>query len=126
MKKINLETLEKEVEIKKLPIGKYVEVLKALNNLPKEISGLENITPEGIIQRLPSIIANSFDELCKIVSIATDMTDDEVKSISLDELTEIIITVIEVNKFASIADRVKKAFSLAPQKTSTMMSGSAG
>mgnify|MGYP003971268447 CR=1 FL=1 len=103
--KIKLEN--KTIEVNKLPLGKYAELLKALDELPKKISSLDGLENEEILTKLPIIIADSLPEFIKIICIASPLTEDEVNSISLDEAVDVVLGIIKVNNYQGIFDKIK-------------------
>lgn len=113
-KNITVELDGKSVIIKKLPLGKYAELLDAIETLPEQIGGLEGITNDEIFARLPKIIAKSLPEVIKIISIATDMPKEDVEQLGLHEVIRILKGIGEANNYAEVLDLIKKA--LASQK----------
>ncbi len=109
MKTIKIELDNTTITIEKLPLGKYAEVLTLLNQLPEKIGGLENLTSDEILRKLPSIIANSLPEAVSILSVATGMTVEAVNALGLDEVVKLAIGVYEVNNYRDIIERIKKA-----------------
>ena len=107
--KVSLSTIQKEIEINKLPIGKYSELLKAFKELPKTISGLDKIDNDAIIAQLPDIIEKSLPEFLSMLAIATPLTAEELAKLGLDEIIDLTLAVVEVNKFKEIYDKIKKA-----------------
>jgi len=108
MKKIKLEN-GKTVTVAKLPLKRYTELLKGLQELPKHVSGLEGLTNEQIFAKLPEIISEAMPDVVRILSITSDLTEEEIYDLPLDEVIEIFMAVIEENKFAKIYEQIKKA-----------------
>lgn len=109
MKTIKVELDNKTVVIEKMPLGRYAEVLTLLNQLPEKIGGLDNLTSDEILRKLPSIIATSLPEVVNILSVATGLTIEEVNALGLDEVVRLAIAVYEVNNYRDIIERIKKA-----------------
>lgn len=103
--KLKLE--HKTIEVNKLPIGKYSELLKALDQLPKALGGLDGFTNDEVVAKIPAIIADSLPEFIKIVCIATPLTEEEVTNMGLDEAVDVVLAIIEVNNYKGIFDKVK-------------------
>ena len=108
---------EKEVEIKKIPIGRFAELMLAVEDLPslvtKSISleELENLNEELIITKLPSLLANAQDDIFKLVSVASGV--DNIEELDFEEFFDIVTAVIELNNIQAIVGKVKnlgKAF----------------
>ena len=108
MKSLTIKTDTGTVEIKKLPIGKYSELLKAIKELPKHISGLETLKNDELISRLPSLIAEALPDFIAILTIASPLKKEEIEEMGLDEVTRIVIAIIEVNNFKEVYENIKK------------------
>lgn len=108
MKQIQLEN-KRIVNIEKLPLKRYSDLLKAFQKLPKHINSFEKLSNEEILLKLPSILADSLPDVIAIFTIATDLTAEEVENLGLDEATDIFLGVIEVNNYKSVYEKVKKA-----------------
>jgi len=108
MKTIQIKLENREVTIKKLPLGKYAEVLGALDELPKHLIGIETKTTDDFVAELPRLIAVALPDVIKILSIATDLTPEEVSELGLDEVVEIIEGLVEVNNYKAVFSSVKK------------------
>ncbi len=113
-KTITVKLDDKTVTVKKLPLGKYAELLEAVETLPKSIGGLDGLSNDDIFAQLPKLIARSLPEVIKIVSIATDLPENEVAELGLDELVRLLKAVGEVNNYSEVFSIIKKA--LANQK----------
>ncbi len=108
MSKVTIQLETGTIEISRLPLGKYAELLKALENLPGQLAGFTDLKSDELISKLPAIIGNSLPEVMKIISIAADMPEEEVAQLGLDETIEILVAIFEVNKVQKIADSIKK------------------
>lgn len=104
----------KTVTVKKLPLGKYAQLLEAVETLPKSVGGLDGLSNDDIFAQLPKIIAKSLPEIIKIISIASDLPEDEVAGMGLDEVIRMLKAIGEVNNYGEVLDTIKKA--LANQK----------
>lgn len=100
---------EKDIEIAKLPIGKYAELLKAIKELPKHVKGLENMGNDQILAMLPTIISEGLPDFIEILTIATPLKKEEIEAMGLDEVTRVVLAIVEVNNFREVFDNVKKA-----------------
>lgn len=103
----------KPVVLESVPIGKYAEMLRLLKELPKKL-GLASFdkvkfTPEVVIESLPVWISDAFPELIAILEIATPLKKEELEELSLEDITTIVLGVVEVNNYVGIFDKVKKA-----------------
>lgn len=96
------------LEIKRLPLGQYAELLNALESLPAQLAGFTELGTDELLTKLPSIIGNSLPEVMKIISIAAQMKPEAVAELSLDETIDILAAIFEVNKVQKIVDSIKK------------------
>lgn len=103
--KVKLE--KKTIEVSKLPLGKYAELLRALDELPKNLAGIDKIDNDEIVSRIPNIIANALPEFIKIVSIATPLKEDEIVELGLDEVVDVVLAIIEANNYKDIFAKIK-------------------
>ena len=108
MKTIKIKLDNKTIEISKLAIGKYAELLKALKEIPKKIAGMDKATPDQILEMLPNIISDSLPEAINILTIATPLTSEELYGLGLDEIVRVCLAVYEVNNYKDIFEQVKK------------------
>lgn len=106
---VKLET--KELVVKQLPLKKYAKLIGAFEKLPAQLSGLENLSNDDILPKLPQLIAKSFPDVVNVFVVATELTREEVDELSLDEAIDVFIAIIEVNKYKEVFDKLKKVFS---------------
>lgn len=108
MKTIKIKLDGLEVEVKKLPLGKYAELLGALDELPKHLSGFDTKSTDALMAELPKLIAVALPDVIKIISIATDLTPEQVAELGLDDVVKIITALIEVNNYREVFENIKK------------------
>lgn len=104
--KVKLDT--GEVEIKKLPLGRYAELLKAIKELPKSIKSLEGKSNDQIFEVLPSLIGESLPDVVNLLTIATPFTKEQIEAMGLDEVVRVVVAVIEVNNYREVFENLKK------------------
>lgn len=117
MKKIKLEN-GNTATVSKLPLKRYVELLKSIQELPKHLIGFDGLPNEQILAKLPTVVAEAMPEIVHILSLASDLKEEEIYELPLDEVVEVFAAVIEENKFTQIVDRIKKA-TARPQEIGT-------
>jgi len=118
-KTIEIQLEKKILKVSTLPIGKYALLLKQIKELPKHLSEVDNISQEQLLQKLPFLIATALPDVIGIVVVATDLEKTEAEECSLEEITDIILAIIDVNNFKGIFEKAKKALALpSKQKTS--------
>lgn len=98
------------VEIKKLPLGKYAELLRAVKELPKIIGLIDGNSTEEIVRKIPEIVATSLPDVINILTIATPLKREFMESddFGLYDAVAAISAVIEVNNYKGIFDNIKK------------------
>lgn len=100
-----------EVEIKKIQIGKFAELMLAVEKLPSivtevvSLEELENLTSELILTKLPTLIGNAQDEIFKLVSVASGI--EKVDELDFEEFIDVVTAVIELNNISAIVGKVK-------------------
>lgn len=112
---ISLNSLDEVVIVEPIPLGKYPELLRSIEKLPQHLSDFGSMSEDQIVAKLPNIIAESYSDVSKLLSIVTNLSEDQISRLSLDEATDIVLAIIEVNQFTNIFGKVKKA--LARPKT---------
>jgi hypothetical protein len=108
-KSITVKLDDKTIAVEKLPLGKYADLLKALKELPKRIPGLTGKSNDMILQELPMLIGEALPDFINIITIAAPLTKEEVEQLGLDEVTRIVLAVVEVNNYQEVFDNIKKA-----------------
>ena len=99
---------DRKVEISKLPIGKYAELMRALQKLPGKLKGVNTTDNSAFFAQLPTIIADNIPEVVDILSIATPLTKADIEGLGLHEVVKIAVAVIEVNQYKDVFDQIKK------------------
>lgn len=121
------------IKIRKLPIGKYLELTKKINILGKDLleKGFCNKTIEEILEDLSNI---NKEELIKLFNGVLDTAPDLVidfivdildidkdkfinnEEIGLYELIEIIEVFIEINNLGKLIEKLKNLIKIKPMK----------
>lgn len=109
MKNIKVKLDTQTIEVEKLPIGRYAELLKALKEIPKKLTSLGSVTNEQILEMLPALVGDSLPEVFNVLTIATPLKVEELQKLGLDEIVSICLAVYEVNNYKGIYEQVKKA-----------------
>lgn len=99
---------DREVEVKKLPIGGYSDLIKAIKRLPKHLVKFENLDRNKIVAILPDVAADSLPDLVGLIAVAVDMQKDEVNALGLHEVIALIEAFFDVNQYDKVAESVKK------------------
>lgn len=109
----------REVIVKKLPIGKYAEVFTALQELPKKLGSIDSLSNEEFIARIPILIAEALPELTKVMSVATGVPEKQILTLGLDEVTDLVAAILDVNNFEKVVANVKKIMARNPSAKAT-------
>lgn len=135
------------IKIYKLPVGKYVQAMETVNDLPVLL--LDDILPgingyEDLIKRLSAMEAKAFGEIigqvlaaapkrfCEILSELLDipkqrLLDPNCKdALSLDEVAEIILAFININDMSSFFTNARLISQKMGAQTSTSTGSNAG
>ena len=107
------------VKIKKLPLGDIAKIISSLEEIPNEVAQIESLEKDQIFVKLPILIVSSLDKFIDILVKAIDdqrITKDVVNSLYLDDILDVIITILEVNNLGGILQRLKKAKALSQVK----------
>jgi hypothetical protein len=107
-KTVTLESGQK-VTVKKLPLGRYAKLIKAIQDLPKHQKKLESLENETVLEALPELIAEGLPDVIRILAIATPLKKEEIEELGLDEAVDLAMAVFEVNNYQKVYDRIKKA-----------------
>jgi hypothetical protein len=114
--------------IRKLALGKYAAILKAMKALPQKINEFGATSNDKIIASLPAMMSDSFPELLEILSIATDIPTEKLENeFGLDDITVVIKAIFEVNNFAVVKKNLGSLWATAKTqegKSPTMTTGS--
>jgi hypothetical protein len=103
----------KEYVVKKIPIGKFAELMLAVEKLPNilldvvSLEELENLDTPTIIAKLPSVLASAQDEFFKLVSVATGIEVEEIRELDFEEFIDVVTVIFELNNIQSIVNKVK-------------------
>ena len=110
-----VETELGQVVVRKLALGDYVQLLKALKTLPTEIAGFiqgNNVSDlkdmNFILGRIPELIANALPEFAEVISIATDKDSSFVLKLDLADAIDLLAVILEINNYARVIESVKK------------------
>lgn len=107
-KSIDVKLETRTVKISKLPLGKYAELLGAIEDIPKTLGKFDGLTNEDFMAQLPKLVAVALPDIIKILAIATPLKPDEIEELGLDEVVELIVGIVEVNNYKSVFANIKK------------------
>lgn len=110
MRETKVKLDEREIVVRKIPIGEYPELIKAIKKLPKYLQNWDSLEVEKIIEILPTIIGESLPDFLMIVSLMVKVPYNEISSLGLDEIAKLVRAIFEVNNYAEVYQIIKKAF----------------
>lgn len=119
---------QKEFVVKKMPLGRYAELLNAIEELPpevtKEIAGLDKISTDQFLSKLPLILGKSFPKLVKAISAASGIPEDILLvEADLVEAVQVVKAIFEVNDFLAVKNALVAAFQKKPTATEKPATG---
>lgn len=116
MKETKIVINEQEYIIKKLALGKYVKLIKALKGssvlkrlLEEDLSNVSNISMNELAQLLPELLSEAWPDVLKLIAIASDIDEKKIEEeFGLDDGVLIITAIFEVNNFAEIKKNIER------------------
>lgn len=102
--------------VKKLPLGKVIDLLNAVERLPKEVANIDKMGEDEILENIATLIAAS---LPKFVGVIARAIDDQVvtekvilEEFGIVEAVDTIYAILEVNNIFGIMQTLKKVQAL--------------
>jgi hypothetical protein len=111
-----------KVEIKKMPIRRFAELMMAVEHLPSKLQGafsaeeLENLDNQAFLMKIPALLGDSQDEIFNLVAIASGVEKETMLDYGLDEFLDVISAVLELNNIQAIVSKVKNMGNLLQTK----------
>jgi hypothetical protein len=107
---------EEKIEIKKLPLGKYAELMLALKNMPSsvmtELQSIDTSNEEATIQAVFGLFGQAWGQVLDILAIGSGIDKDRIANdpeIGLDGGVELFLAIYEVNNLQKVVNQVKNA-----------------
>ena len=107
-KTIDVKLDNKTVKISKLPLGKYAELLGALEDIPKTLGKFDGLSNDDFMAQLPKLITVALPDVIGIIAIATPLSKDEIEELGLDEVVDLVVAIAEVNNYKKVFSNIKK------------------
>lgn len=110
-REVIVNALDREIPIKKITLGRaadLAELIQDLRDFPKIFSSLDEYSNQKVLEHLPELINGSLAEVAKIIEFATGIDRKDVLELGFDELSDIVIAVLEVNDIERIIENIKK------------------
>jgi len=108
------------VEVRKMALKDYAELLRALDKLPKQIgqiigadkNDIKNMDTSELLAMLPAVLAESWSDVVALIAVPTDQDAEYLGSLDGADAVDIIVAIFELNDFARIVASVKKLMAL--------------
>lgn len=112
-----------KIEIKKLPLGKYAQLMLALKNMPtsvmSELQAIDTTDNDATIQTLFGLFGQAWGQILEIISIGSGIDADRLENdeaIGLDGGVELLLAIYEVNNLDKVIAQVKNAINRSAKK----------
>lgn len=106
------------VTVRKLALGDYADLLRAVKKLPAEIvkfiddndkSALQDLDLKAFVPQLLPMIANSLDEFCDVLAVPTDKDGEYFRTkVDLPDSVDVLVAAFELNDISRVINAVKK------------------
>lgn len=114
--KLKLDTLNREIEVEKLPLGKYAELLKALKKLPQKAQEIKGMDNQSIIELIPTLISEALPDFVDMLEIATPLKKEEIEQLDFYETTQLTLAIFETNRYKEAYELIKKSLAHSDNK----------
>ncbi|WP_163530893.1 hypothetical protein [Halobacillus ihumii] len=102
------------IEVKKLPLGDYAQLMLALKKLPNgvmsELSDIDTENEEQMFQAMFGLFGEAWGQVIEIISIGSGIDKDTLANdpeIGLDGGVELFLAIYEVNNLQKVIGQVK-------------------
>jgi len=93
----------KEYKIEKLALGRYAELLGALEKIPEQLNAMSEISEENLIKALPKMLKEALPELLEVISLGSGIPKETIeKDFGLTDLAKVVKAIFEVNEFKEL------------------------
>lgn len=105
-----------EVQVRKMALNDYAELLRALDKLPKQIGKIlsdnkidfKKMDNSEILTFLPGVLADSWSDLVALIAVPTNKNAEELGTLDGPDAVDVIVAIFELNDFPRIIASVKK------------------
>lgn len=98
----------KDVVVKKLALKKYAELLAAFEELPKHLNLIQGKSQDEVLVNLPKLLSTCYPDIVRVIRISTDLTEEEIDAMGLDDFVNLITVSLRVNNYSQIYENIKK------------------
>ena len=104
--KVSLDT--GDVQVKKIPLGRYAQVIREIKGLGKVIDKIAGTDEVDILNAIPEIVADCWGDLVNVIALATGIEEEALnEEIGLNEGYDLVIAILEVNDFFALIGKVQ-------------------
>lgn len=103
------------VEVHRMPLKDYAELLRALKNLPGIISkftddknDVKDFKDAELFELIRDVLIESWDDLIDVIAVPTNKTGDELGLLDGADAIDVIDAILELNDIVRIVNAVKK------------------
>lgn len=112
-KTVTVPTANGDVTVRKLALGDYAEVMKAIDQLPSKfgqfIEDNESFNMKDVFPAIPQIVGDSLPEVAKILAIVSDKDEQFfLEQTDAADVLDVVDGVLQVNDLQRIVASVKK------------------
>lgn len=114
-KNISVETELGVVQVHKMPLKDYAELLRALKNLPQIIAkftdkdvNIDSLSETETLDLIRDLLIESWDDLIAIVAVPTDKDAEFLGRLDGADAIDVIDAILELNDIMRIVAAVKK------------------
>lgn len=109
MKEITIQINDQPLVIKKIPLGKYADILKSVKELPKHFDKINGKSDKEIIENLPFLISECMPDIVSVIHVTTGLESSYIETeLGVDDLIEIFTALLSVNNYGKIYEKIKK------------------
>lgn len=102
----------KVITVKKLKLGKYLELIGKLENIADVIAKLQSGS-DNMMRDIVTVLSKSEPDIVAILSIGSDVTQETIDELYLYEIAEVIYLIFKENKIDFLLQRVGQTNSMA-------------
>lgn len=107
-----------DIEIKKIPIIRYAELIKAVKPIFKQLQDFDGLETSTVLDTFDTIVEENLPALIKGLAIATPLKTEQIEQLGISEIFDLTKAVIEVNNYQKIFSGLRKNV-MAPKASST-------
>lgn len=97
--------------IRKLPLGRYADLIGAIEKLPKLFDQYLELSKESIVKMIPKVMKDSLPEFLDLLIAYSEIPEEVIKEkAGLDDGIEIAEAIFEVNNLQMVVKNIGRLF----------------